>query len=224
MGRPSGKCRLYGYLEPNVAAAAAAGPVPLPAVADFAIIFWGFFAAERSAAALGPLASGRGFQSFTRTYDISYRGLKLPRVSVAFGRCCLRRGADLPQVGSSSDGYSEKDFLDDEAPVAVSGSSFLAGAGLDLLCFPGRTSPRGRGDVRGLWFSPQYRRLCYLPPAGKPGTAGLNFVPATAVLGLLGVLGIPGAVVGAVLALTRGSGLASLMPNFLAEQPNRQCR
>jgi hypothetical protein len=116
-----------------------------------------------------------------------------------------------------------EDLPDDEARVEVSGSSFCAGAGagLDLLCFPGRTPPRGRGDLRRLWFSPRHGRLCYLPPAGEPSPACLNFVPATAVLGVLGILG---AVVGTVLALTRGSDLASLMRNFLAEQPNRQCR
>jgi hypothetical protein len=71
-----------------------------------------------------------------------------------------------------------------------------------------------------LWFSPQHRRLCYLSAAGEPSAARLNFVPANAVLGVLGILG---AVVGAVLALTRGSDLAPLMRNFLAEQPNGQC-
>ena len=37
---------------------------------------------------------------FTRSYDISYRGVKLPRVSAALGRSYLRRGADLPQAGA----------------------------------------------------------------------------------------------------------------------------
>jgi len=60
-----------------------------------------------------------------------------------------------------------------------------------------------------------------LPPAGEPSPTCRNFVPANAVLGVLGILG---AVVGAVLALTRGSDLASLMRNFLSEQRNRQCR
>jgi hypothetical protein len=61
--------------------------------------------------------------------------------------------------------------------------------------------------VRGLWFSPQHRRLCYMSSAGEPGTAGLNFVPAASVLGL----GLLGRDLGTVLALTRGFDLASLM-------------
>jgi hypothetical protein len=40
---------------------------------------------------------------FGRPNDISYRGLKLPRISAALGRCHLRAGADLPQVGRSAD-------------------------------------------------------------------------------------------------------------------------
>jgi hypothetical protein len=38
-------------------------------------------------------------RSFTRPYKISYRSVKLPRVSATFGPCYLRCGADLPQVG-----------------------------------------------------------------------------------------------------------------------------
>ena len=53
--------------------------------------------------------------------------------------------------------------------------------------------------MRGLWFSSQYRRLCDLSPEGKPGAARLNFVSATSVLGVLG------AVVGAVLAVAKNS-------------------
>jgi hypothetical protein len=34
---------------------------------------------------------------FTLPYEISYRGLKLPRFSAAPGLGYLRRGADLPQ-------------------------------------------------------------------------------------------------------------------------------
>src|SRR5215831_18007928 len=37
---------------------------------------------------------------FPPPYGISYRGVKLPRVSAGFGRLGLRRGADLPQVGN----------------------------------------------------------------------------------------------------------------------------
>jgi hypothetical protein len=37
-------------------------------------------------------------QGFSRRHRISYRGVKLPRVSAAFGRFYLRRGAGLPQV------------------------------------------------------------------------------------------------------------------------------
>jgi hypothetical protein len=37
-------------------------------------------------------------RGFNPPYDISYRGLKPPRVSAALGRCYLRSGADLPQV------------------------------------------------------------------------------------------------------------------------------
>jgi hypothetical protein len=42
--------------------------------------------------------------SFTRPYKTSYRGLKLPRVSAAFGRSYLRLQADLPQVARASRG------------------------------------------------------------------------------------------------------------------------
>lgn len=38
-------------------------------------------------------------RGFSPPYEISYRGLKLPRVSAAFRRRHLRRGTDLPQVG-----------------------------------------------------------------------------------------------------------------------------
>jgi hypothetical protein len=110
-------------------------------------------------------------------------------------------GSICRRWGSASDGYSEEDFLDDEARVEISECAFPAGAGLDLLCFPGRTPPRGRGDVRGLRFSHRHRRLCYMSPEGKPGTAGLSFVPAA----VLGILGLLGTVVGAVLPLTRSS-------------------
>ena len=37
-------------------------------------------------------------RSFSRRYEISYRAVKLPRVSAAFERFYLRRGAGLPQV------------------------------------------------------------------------------------------------------------------------------
>ena len=39
-------------------------------------------------------------RGFSPPYEISYRGVKLPRVSAAFGRSYLRREADLPQVDS----------------------------------------------------------------------------------------------------------------------------
>ena len=38
-------------------------------------------------------------QGFSRRYEISYRGVKLPRVSAAFRRSYLRREAGLPHVG-----------------------------------------------------------------------------------------------------------------------------
>jgi hypothetical protein len=37
-------------------------------------------------------------QRFSQRHEISYCGLKLPRVSAALVRCYLRSGADLPQV------------------------------------------------------------------------------------------------------------------------------
>jgi hypothetical protein len=37
-------------------------------------------------------------RDFGSPYEISYRGVKLSRVSAGVGRFCLRRGADLPQV------------------------------------------------------------------------------------------------------------------------------
>jgi hypothetical protein len=36
---------------------------------------------------------------FSQPYEISYRGVKLPRISAALGRCYLRHGSDLPQGG-----------------------------------------------------------------------------------------------------------------------------
>ena len=44
---------------------------------------------------LSPSGSG-----FSPPYEISYRDLKLPRVSAVFGGSELPRGADLPQVGA----------------------------------------------------------------------------------------------------------------------------
>jgi hypothetical protein len=41
---------------------------------------------------------------FSQPYEISYGGLKLPRVSAALGRSHLRSGADLPQVAGPSEG------------------------------------------------------------------------------------------------------------------------
>jgi len=38
-------------------------------------------------------------RGFTPPYEISYRGVKLPKVSAALGCFDLRRGADLPLVG-----------------------------------------------------------------------------------------------------------------------------
>ena len=115
----------------------------------------------------------------------------------------MPRGADLLQVRSGSGWISQEDFLDDEVWVEFNGSSFGPAAGTDLLYFSGSASPRGRGHVRGLWFSSRYRRLCNLSPEGKPGAARLNFVSATSVLGVLG------AVVGAVLAVARRPGLSA---------------
>jgi hypothetical protein len=46
-----------------------------------------------------PRSPDRGF---SRPYEISYRGVKLPRVSAALGRSDLRRGAALPQMGCKS--------------------------------------------------------------------------------------------------------------------------
>ena len=63
---------------------------------------WEFFLSQCSAAL--DLYKRSGFQGFTPPYDISYRGLKLPRVSAAIGRFYLRRGADLPQVLGSERG------------------------------------------------------------------------------------------------------------------------
>jgi hypothetical protein len=57
-----------------------------------------------------------------------------------------------------------------------------------FLCFARRTPPRGRGNMRGLWFSRRHGRVCWLPPEGKPGTSILSRA-ATAVLGVLGLLG-----------------------------------
>jgi hypothetical protein len=41
-------------------------------------------------------------RGFSRSYEISYRGLKLPRISAVLGRCHMRSGADFPQVGHSN--------------------------------------------------------------------------------------------------------------------------
>jgi hypothetical protein len=43
-----------------------------------------------------PIPSGSDFDP---TYDISYGGLKLPRVSAGFRRSYLRRDTDLPKEG-----------------------------------------------------------------------------------------------------------------------------
>jgi hypothetical protein len=51
---------------------------------------WGYYPSS----GFGTLTSDQGF---SRSYDISYRGLKLPRVSAGLGR----HEADLPQVGLS---------------------------------------------------------------------------------------------------------------------------
>src|SRR6202035_2423039 len=82
----------------------------------------------------------------------------------------------------------------------VSTSPRIPHIGSSVLRFSGGTPPRRRGDVRRVWLSPRHRRLCYLPPAGELGAASPDCVPATAVLGIFGLLG-PG--VGAVLALMR---------------------
>jgi hypothetical protein len=42
---------------------------------------------------LSPSGSG-----FNPPYEISYRGVKLPRISATLGPCYLRCGADLAQV------------------------------------------------------------------------------------------------------------------------------
>ena len=42
---------------------------------------------------------------FSPPYEISYRGVKLPMVSAAFGRFQLRREADLPQVAPPSGAF-----------------------------------------------------------------------------------------------------------------------
>jgi hypothetical protein len=54
----------------------------------------------RSQSVLSP--SGPGFSP---PYKTSYRGLKLPMVSAAFGRFQLRREADLPQVAPPSGAF-----------------------------------------------------------------------------------------------------------------------
>jgi hypothetical protein len=48
-------------------------------------------------------------QGFSGPYDTSYRGLKLPWVSAAFGRSYLRYEADLPQVAQLSGGLPAGD-------------------------------------------------------------------------------------------------------------------
>jgi len=57
---------------------------------------------EPSGLVFAPGGWVRGFEAdhgFSRPCHISYRGLKLPRVSAVFGRSGLRRETDLPQVG-----------------------------------------------------------------------------------------------------------------------------
>jgi hypothetical protein len=46
--------------------------------------------------------AGVADQGFTPPYDISYRGVKLRRLSAALGRSYLRPEPDLPQVGRPS--------------------------------------------------------------------------------------------------------------------------
>ena len=115
-----------------------------------------------------------GFQGFTRSCPISYRGLKLRRVSAALGRCYLRREADLPQVArrraddqtpgpwyrkgrgipTTDQMNSGEDLPDGEAELRVRVGGLHTGPG--FLCLAGRTPPRRRGDVRWLWFSPRH--------------------------------------------------------------------
>jgi hypothetical protein len=38
-------------------------------------------------------------QGFTPPYEISYRGVILPRIAAGLGLSYLQRGTDLPQVG-----------------------------------------------------------------------------------------------------------------------------
>ena len=65
---------------------------------------WEFFLSQCSAAL--DLYKRSGFQGFTPPYDISYRGLKLPRVSAVFGRSHLRREAGSPQVDPNAGGLT----------------------------------------------------------------------------------------------------------------------
>jgi hypothetical protein len=94
-------------------------------------------------------------------------------------------------------GQSKEDLSDAGAQLGVRMGGLRRGP--DLLCFPGRTPPRGRGDVCWLWFSLWHGCLCYLSPAREPFEAFSS--PALLGLGLLG----RGLGLGAVLALARGS-------------------
>jgi hypothetical protein len=60
----------------------------------------------RAGASRMPLAPIRlpSHRGFSPPYEISYGGLKLPRVSAALGRFHLRRWAGLPQVGHQRSG------------------------------------------------------------------------------------------------------------------------
>ena len=106
---------------------------------------------------LSPSGSG-----FSPPQDISYRAVKLPSVSAAFGRFYLRCGAGLSQVAPI--------LVDDETGPnegrSNGGFLLMAKRSLRLICVmctlalaacvsPEELRP-GRGDVCGLWLPPSH--------------------------------------------------------------------
>jgi len=71
----------------------------------------------------------------------------------------------------------------------------------------------------GYGFHPNTDAFCDLSPAGELGTAGLNFVSATALLGLWGLLGT---LVGVVLALAKRLRSGDLLHHDLRGPPPKE--
>ena len=87
-------------------------------------------------------------RGFTPPYEISYRGVKLPKVSAALGCFDLRRGADLPLVGYPASEKGKHRRTSPNAEVQLGIRVAVLRLGPDLLCLPrGGPPPRTRLGV-----------------------------------------------------------------------------